>query len=218
MVFEAWRQQGFAGLETTDFARRQKIDLLRFSRALTGFPLLGSRAEQFFDRRRRRHVVVQDGIDRLRDRHVDAQFVARRATSRAVLTPSATWPSSARICGSVLPAASASPTRRLRDRSPVQVRIRSPMPARPMKVSRCAAERLAEAGDFGQSARHQRGAGVEAEPQSIADAGGNGHDVLDRATDFDTGQVVVGVDAQRGAVQSQRRVSRAKSWHRWRPA
>ena len=49
--------------------------------------------------------------------------------------PSATWPKSAVIEAKDLPSASFNPTRRLRDKSPVQVSIKSPMPVKPIKVS-----------------------------------------------------------------------------------
>lgn len=59
----------------------------------------------------------------------------------------------------------------------------------------------AETGHFGQAARDQRGAGVGAQRQAVADAAGHGDDVLERAPDFHADQVGAGVDAQRGAVQ-----------------
>src|SRR5690606_33978618 len=62
----------------------------------------------------------------------------RPCAARAHGTPSATCPRLETIESSGSPAASASPTRRLRDRSPVQVRTRAPTPARPRKVSRLA--------------------------------------------------------------------------------
>ena len=62
-------------------------------------------------------------------------LAASACVSRAVGTPSATCPSSPRISSRRRPVASRMPTVRLRDRSPVAVRIRSPMPVRPMKVS-----------------------------------------------------------------------------------
>ena len=59
-----------------------------------------------------------------------------------------------------------------------------------------ATERLSQPGDLGQAAGDQRGARVEPESESVADAGGDGHDVLDGATDLCAGKIVVGIDAQ----------------------
>src|SRR6266545_3649399 len=62
-----------------------------------------------------------------------------RATAvRVVLTPSTTAGFPASACSSVLPCPSATPRVRLRDKAPVAVRIRSPMPARPANVIGCA--------------------------------------------------------------------------------
>src|SRR6266550_815235 len=62
-----------------------------------------------------------------------------RATAvRVVLTPSTTAGFPASACSSVFPCPSATPRVRLRDRAPVAVRIRSPMPARPANVIGCA--------------------------------------------------------------------------------
>src|SRR5436190_22109179 len=57
---------------------------------------------------------------------------------RVVLTPSTTAGFPASACSSVFPCPSATPRVRLRDRAPVAVRIRSPMPARPANVIGCA--------------------------------------------------------------------------------
>ena len=59
-----------------------------------------------------------------------------------------------------------------------------------------AAELDAETGHFGQPTGDERGAGVVAELQAVADAGGNGHDVFECAADFDADDIVVCVDAQ----------------------
>ena len=55
-------------------------------------------------------------------------------TSSMVLTPSETWPISINTWCSSLPSAKPKPTRRLRESAPVQVSIRSPMPASPIRV------------------------------------------------------------------------------------
>ena len=60
---------------------------------------------------------------------------AKSPTAAAQSTPSATWPKPVKISGNDLPAASSSPTRRLRERSPVAVNIKSPAPVRPIQVS-----------------------------------------------------------------------------------
>src|SRR2546425_1193251 len=60
---------------------------------------------------------------------------ASATAARAVGTPSATDCLPACACSSVLPFPSATPRLRLRDRGPVAVRMRSPMPASPAKVS-----------------------------------------------------------------------------------
>src|SRR6266513_1761285 len=62
-----------------------------------------------------------------------------RATAvRVVLTPSTTAGFPASACSSVRPCPSATPSVRLRERAPVDVRIRSPIPARPANVIGCA--------------------------------------------------------------------------------
>src|SRR5438034_596710 len=59
----------------------------------------------------------------------------RSTAARAVLTPSATDCFPARAASSVRPCPIATPRLRLRDSAPVAVRIRSPIPASPAKVS-----------------------------------------------------------------------------------
>ena len=63
------------------------------------------------------------------------------------------------------------------------------------------AERDTEAGNFDQTTRHQGSTGIQAQPEAIADAGGNGHDVLHRTADFGTDDIVVGIQAQARAMQ-----------------
>ena len=97
----------------------------------------------------------------LADRHVDAELArAVRHRCRQQATPSATWPSSARISSSAIPCGQLQTDRRLRDRSPVQVSTRSPRPASPMNVSRLRRPGDAEAAHLREAARHQRGARV----------------------------------------------------------
>ena len=42
---------------------------------------------------------------------------------------------------------------------------------------------------------------VVAEPEAVADAGGDGDDVLERAAEFDSDDVVVGVDTEAGIAE-----------------
>jgi hypothetical protein len=66
------------------------------------------------------------------------------------------------------------------------------------------AERFAEAGNLDQAARDQRGAGVVAETEAVADAGGDGQHVLHRTADLGADQVFIGIDAQVAAMQAAR--------------
>ena len=61
-----------------------------------------------------------------------------------------------------------------------------------------AAEGDAEAGHFGERAGDEGGDRVVAETEAVGHAGGDGIDVLDRAAEFDAGDVVAGVDAEMG--------------------
>ena len=123
-VFEAWRQNGYAGggLDRrsaalgSGVAPQQQLERLRRRRA--GRPAPAPPRRRSASRRRAR--------------------AARCSTIGALRTPSATWPSSARMRPSGMPSARRRPTVRLRDRSPVAVSTRSPRPDRPMKVSRVA--------------------------------------------------------------------------------
>jgi hypothetical protein len=113
--------------------------------------------------------------------------------------------------------ASNRPTRRLRLRSPVAVSTRSPRPDRPMKVSAPRAQGQAQAGHFGQAAGDERGTGIQAQLQAVAQAGGNGQHVLDGAAHFHAHQIVVGIDPQVGLWKAATRAD-AHSWRvRWRP-
>ena len=121
-VFEAWRQNGYAGGRSDDALAR------RLGSRLAPHQLLERIARARSGRRARR---------RRRRRSASRRRARRRARSTigALRTPSATWPRSARMRASALPPASSTPTVRLRDRSPVAVSTRSPSPDRPMKVS-----------------------------------------------------------------------------------
>ena len=110
--------------------------------------------------------------------------------------PSATWCMPATISASSRPRPSSIPTWRLRERSPVQVSTRSPMPARPRKVSGSAPIATAEARDLAQPARHDGGARVLAEAQAVADADRDRDHVLQRAAELRPDHVAVRVAAE----------------------
>ncbi len=61
----------------------------------------------------------------------------------------------------------------------------------------------AEAHEFGEAAGHERGLGVVAEAKAVADPGGNGEDVFQRAAEFDPGDVVARVGAQGAGVEDR---------------
>ena len=66
-----------------------------------------------------------------------------------------------------------------------------------------AAEGYGEAGHLGEAAGDQRGDGIGALPaEPGADAGGDGYDVFHCASDFNSREVAIGVQAQRGAGKS----------------
>ncbi len=74
----------------------------------------------------RRDAVEQDGADGLRNRHLDVTLACERRNGLRAAHTLATWPRAPRMSASGRFFASSSPTVRLRDRSPVAVRIRSP--------------------------------------------------------------------------------------------
>src|SRR5438034_2544206 len=111
-------------------------------------------------------------------------FRASANAAAAVENPSATERWLARYaCGST-PAAICLPNVRLRDRSPVQVRTRSPTPAIPRKVSGFAPSATPSRVISASPARDERGAHVGPELEPVAGAGGDRHHVLDRAADL----------------------------------
>ena len=61
--------------------------------------------------------------------------------------------------------------------------------------------RQTEAGDFGQTAREQRRTGVETQPQTVADAGGHGHDVLECPAHLHPDDVGAAVGTQRAVME-----------------
>jgi hypothetical protein len=118
---------------------------------------------------------------------------SRAASSRTALaqgTPSATWPSSAddRVQGLALrqAEADAAVARQVAGAGEDQVAHAG----QAHEGFRLPAQRGAQAGDFGQAARDQRGARVQPQAQAVGHAGGDGQHVLDRAAHFHADQVV----------------------------
>ena len=101
------------------------------------------------------------------------------------------------------PRPSSTPTLRLRERPPVQVRTRSPKTGESSHGFRTPAAGNHQASDLGQSAGDERGDGIVAQAQAVANTGGNGDDVLERAAQFDSDDVLVGVDAKAGSLNSR---------------
>ena len=101
----------------------------------------------------------------------------------------------------VRPWPSSKPTVRFRLRGLVHVATRSPTPASPPKVSGLTAEGDAEPTQLGQPPGDQHGPGVLAEPQPVADARGDGDDVLGGPGDLAAHDVGPGVDPEGRAVQ-----------------
>ena len=150
-VFEAWRQNGYAG------------GGLRHRRAVDSGPRLAP--HQLLERLRRREPAVEHL--RPRRRRSASRRRARAARRSTIGALRHAFGDVAELGQDASPAAcrrrGARPTVRLRDRSPVAVSTRSPRPDRPMKVCGLGAERDAEPRHLGQPARDQRGARVEAE-------------------------------------------------------
>ena len=111
-------------------------------------------------------------------------------------TPSATMLMPARISSSERPLPSSKPTWRLRLSAPLQVRTRSPRPARPLSVSGLAPKLDGQARHLRQAARDQRRQRIRAKAQPLASACGNGHDIFHRAGELHAEHVVVGVQAK----------------------
>ncbi|CAM2148074.1 hypothetical protein PT2222_10387 [Paraburkholderia tropica] len=149
----------------------------------------------------RRHAVEQHGAYRLGDRHVDlmrardrqhgaraahafghvaerAEDVVERAPARQLLADGAVARQVAG--GGKDEVAEARETR---------------------KGLRAAAERHAQTRHFRETARDERGACVQAEAESVRDAGGDGKHVLDRAAHFHADDVVAGIDAHRTVME-----------------
>src|SRR5690606_17642583 len=64
------------------------------------------------------------------------------------------------------------------------------------KGERVRSQGRAEPRHLGESTRDQRGSRVVAEAESIGHTDGDGHDVLERATQFNTHDVVMRVDSE----------------------
>ena len=79
-----------------------------------------------------------------------------------------------------------------------------------------AAHRRRQARDLDEAAGDERGHRVVAEAEALDDAGGNRHDVLQRAADLDAGDVVGGVEPQRRPAELAPGRARAASARRGR--
>ena len=170
-VYEAWRQLDFAGAaERSRLARYCCSD--RGSRCKSRSTASRGASPSYSTR----YTASQIGISTSHDGR------GQRATAAAAGTPSATCPSSSSAAASDAPRASASPTRRLRDKSPVHVSTRSPSPASPIIVSRRPPMRGTEAPHLREPARDQRGARIVAEAEAVARAGRDREHVLHRAS------------------------------------
>ena len=101
----------------------------------------------------------------------------------------------------VAPRPSARPTLRLRDRSPVAVRIRSPMPVSPIKVSARAPSATPKRVISARPRVIRAARALSPSSQRVRDAGGDRHDILDGPADFDPDHVVGRINSQRSAVQ-----------------
>ena len=55
-----------------------------------------------------------------------------------------------------------------------------------------------EAGHFGEAPGNEGRCGIVSEAQAVADAGGDGNDIFQRAAEFDADDIVIGVDAEAG--------------------
>ena len=83
----------------------------------------------------------------------------------------------------------------------MQVSTRSPRPGESGHGFLTPAARDDEARDLGEAAGDEGGDGVVAQSESVANAGGDGDDVLERASEFDSDDVVVGVNAETGIAE-----------------
>src|SRR4030081_2316091 len=119
-----------------NFADREEL-LNRLSRRVTGAPRLSA-----FSSRSIKSLTAWRGglfwnsmLATSRAIGSSTPWRSPNATAvRVVLTPSTTAGLPASACSSVFPCPSATPSVRLRDRAPVAVRIRSPIPASPANV------------------------------------------------------------------------------------
>ncbi len=58
-----------------------------------------------------------------------------------------------------------------------------------------------EAGHLGDAAGDEGGGGVVAEVEAVDYAGGEGDDILEGAAEFDSGDVIIGIEAERGRAE-----------------
>ena len=219
-VYEAWRQAGFAGAGLSGLASSHG-STPGAARAVSGSPRAARAAAGS-------STACRGGSPSCSTRYTASQIGmstpwcrASARTAAAAPTPSATWPSSARIAGSGLPCASAEADAAIARQVAGAGQHEVAQPGEPHQRLALPAERRRQAPGFGQPAGDERGAGVVAEPQAVARAGGDRQHVLDRAADLDAGNVVALVHAQRVGAQQRgdiARRARAPSPPRRRPS
>ena len=180
---------------------------------------LGSRLalEQALHRVARRKALVEHRDARRRRSASRRRWRASARTAAAAATPSATWPSPARISASDLPSrqreADAPVARQVAGAG--EHEVAEPREAHQRLAP--AAERGGQAARLGEAARDQRRARVVAEAEAVARAGGDRQHVLHRAADFDAGDVVALVGAQRVGAQQRGDARRERARRSRRP-
>ena len=145
----------------------------------------GRAAHEVGDALLRRAPALEHLVHVLGDRHVDAEAPRRgRAARRWWACPRRPGRPAARPAPAG-PRPSSSPASRLRLWRDVQVAMRSPIPARPVKVSTRAPRIMPEPRHLGDAARDEAGARVVAEAQAVGDADRDGDRVLGGAAELD---------------------------------
>ena len=146
---------------------------------------------------------MQDGIDRLRDRHFDAEVPGQLGDFTGGTYPfghvTQFFQNLRQRLASRQRQTDASVARKVAGTGQDQVAHAS----QAHEGITLAAEHFTQAGNFGKATGNQCRAGVEPKPQAIGNAGGDSQHVLDRAADFDAGKVIVGINAQARRVQRQ---------------
>ena len=124
---------------------------------------------------------------------------SRCASSRstgAVVSPSTTIPIERAASSGVAPCATSSPQRLFRPERAQQVTTRSPIPARPAKVSGPGAGHLGQPPHLGEAAGDERRLRVVAEPEPVGPSRRERDHVLRRRAELDAEDVVVHVDTE----------------------